>query len=67
MVSLGLARARDTILCPIWSDQFPEHLAIESSFGMLLITLAKTDICMADSVKQKPIKKSCSNEALNCC
>ena len=36
--------------------QFPEHLAIESSFGMFLTTLAKTDIYMAYSVKRKPIK-----------
>lgn len=30
------ARAKDAILCPIWSDQFLEHLALEGAFGMFL-------------------------------
>ena len=60
------ARARDGILCPIWSDQFTEHLALQSAFGMFLTQHSKTDICMVDSDKRKS-EKYCSNEALNCC
>ena len=59
------ARARDGILCPIWSYQFPEHLALQGAFGMFLTQHSKTDICMVDSDKRKSEKYS-SNEALNC-